>query len=67
MVYKFKKLMGRNDFSFPFRKIITHYRRIGYNLNIMRKSSHFFVKKLGSIYYVINLGISQVLEVLHTE
>ena len=35
-VYKFKKLIGRNDFSFHFRKIITRYRRIGYNLNVMR-------------------------------
>ena len=37
LVYKFKKLIGRND-SFQFRKIITHYRHIGYNLNIMRTS-----------------------------
>ena len=29
LVYKFKKLIGRNDFSFQFRKIITRYRRIG--------------------------------------
>ena len=34
-VYKFKNLIGRNDFSFQFRKIITRYRRIGYNLNVM--------------------------------
>ena len=39
LVYKFKKLIGRNDFSFQFRKIITRYRRIGYNLNIMRPSA----------------------------
>ena len=39
LVYKFKKLIGRNDFSFQFRKIITHYRRIGYNLNVMRQSA----------------------------
>ena len=30
-VYKFKKLIGREDFSCQFRKIITRYRRIGYN------------------------------------
>ena len=29
--YKFKKLIGRNVFSFRFRKIISCYRRIGYN------------------------------------
>ena len=39
LVYKFKTLMGRNDFSFQFRKIITRYRRIGYNLNVMRQSA----------------------------
>ena len=36
---KFKKLKGINDFSFQFRKIITRYRRIGYNLNVMRQSA----------------------------
>ena len=35
LVYKFKKFIRRNDFSLQFRKIITRYRRIGYNLNIM--------------------------------
>ena len=38
LVYK-KKLIGINDFSFQFRKIITRYRRIGYNLNVMRQSA----------------------------
>ena len=33
LVYKFKKHIGRNDFfSFQFRKIITHYIRIGYSV-----------------------------------
>ena len=31
--------IGINDFSFQFRKIITRYRRIGYNLNVMRQSA----------------------------
>ena len=39
LVYKFKKVIGINDFSFQFRKIITRYRRIGYNLNVMRQSA----------------------------
>ena len=32
-------LIGRNDFSFQFRKIITRYRRNCYNLNCMRQSA----------------------------
>ena len=39
LVYKFEKLIGRKDISFQFRKIITRYRRIGYNLNVMRQSA----------------------------
>ena len=39
LVYKLKKIIGRNDFSFQFRKIITRYRRIGYILNVMRQSA----------------------------
>ena len=39
LVYKFKKLIVRNYFSFQFRKIITSFRRIGYNLNVMRQSA----------------------------
>ena len=39
LVYKVKKRVGRNDFSFRFRKIITRYRRIGNNLNVMRQSA----------------------------
>ena len=39
LVYKFKKLIGRDDFSFHFRKIMTRYRRIDYNLNVMRQSA----------------------------
>ena len=31
LVYKFKKIAGRTDFSDQFRKIIICYKRIGYN------------------------------------
>ena len=34
-----KKLKGINDFSLQFGKIISRYRRIGYNLNVMRQSA----------------------------
>ena len=30
--------MGRTDFSDQFRKVIIHYKRIGYNLNVLRQS-----------------------------
>ena len=34
-----RNLLERMIFSFQFRKIITRYRRIGYNLNVMRRSA----------------------------
>ena len=39
LVYKFKKIGGRADFSDQFRKIIVRYKRIGHNINIMRQSA----------------------------
>ena len=39
LVYKFKKIVGRADFSDQFRKIIVRYIRIGYNISIMRQSA----------------------------
>ena len=40
LVYKLKKKnVGRADFSDQFRKIIVRYKRIGYNINIMRQSA----------------------------
>ena len=39
LVYKLKQNEGRADFSDQFRKIIVRYKRIGYNINIMRQST----------------------------
>ena len=39
LVYKFKKIVGRADFSDQFKKITLRYKRIGYNINIMRQSA----------------------------
>ena len=33
------KVVGRTDFPDQFRKIIVRYKRIGYNLNVMRQSA----------------------------
>ena len=40
------KFIGRNDFSFQFRKIITRYRRIGYNLNVMRQFAYLVFNRI---------------------
>ena len=39
IVYKFKKIMGRTNFSDQFRKIMRRDKRIGYDLNAMPQSA----------------------------
>ena len=34
LVYKLKKIVGSNNFSAQFIKIISHYKKIGYNINV---------------------------------
>ena len=34
LVYKLKKIVGSNNFSVQFIKIISHYKKIGYNINV---------------------------------
>ena len=38
-MYTFKKIVGRNDFSNQFRKIIIRYKSNGYNMNVMRQTA----------------------------
>ena len=39
LVYKFKRIVGKPNFSDQFKKIVKRYVRIGYNLDIMRQSA----------------------------
>ena len=37
LVYKFKRIVGKPNFSDQFKKIVKRYIRVGYNLDIMRQ------------------------------
>lgn len=39
LVYKFKKILGSDNFSEQFRKIISKYKKIGYNVDVMRQTA----------------------------
>ena len=39
LVYRFKKIVGKSNFSEQFRKLINRYKRIGYKLDIMRQTA----------------------------
>ena len=38
-MYKLKKIVGSNNFSMQFIKIISHYRKIGYNINVLQQTA----------------------------
>ena len=39
LVYKLKKIVGSNNFSAQFIKIISHYKKIGYNINVLQRTA----------------------------
>ena len=39
VVYRFRKTVGKSNFSEQFRKLINRYKRIGYSLDIMRQTA----------------------------
>ena len=39
LVYKLKKIVGFNKFSAHFIKIISHYKNIGYNINVLQQTA----------------------------
>ena len=46
LVYKFKKIVGRNEFSGQFGKILISYKWIGYNMNVMRQTACLVVNPI---------------------
>ena len=34
-----EKIIGKNDFPHHFKKIIVRYKKIGYNINVMRQTA----------------------------
>ena len=39
LIYKFKQIVGKSNFSDQFKKIVKRYIRVGYNLDIMLQSA----------------------------
>ena len=39
LVYKFRKIIGKNDFSYHFKNIIVRYKKIGYNIHVLRQTA----------------------------
>ena len=54
--YKLKKIVGSNNFSAQFIKIISHYKKIGYNINGMQLTACLVVNQIivGNFAFLFN-------------
>ena len=56
LVYKFRKITGKNDFPYNFKKIIVRYKKIGYNVDVLQQTACLVVNpiKVNSFAYLFN-------------
>ena len=54
LVYKFRKIIGKNDFPYHFKKIIVRYKTISYNVDVLRQTACLVVNpiKVNSFAYL---------------
>ena len=46
LVYQLKKIVGSNNFSAQLIKIISHYKKIGYNINVLQQTACLVVNPI---------------------
>ena len=53
---KLKKIVGSNNFSAQFIKIISHYKKIGYNINVLQQTACLVVNPItvGNFAFLFN-------------
>ena len=56
LVYKLKKIVGSNNFSVQFIKIISHYINIGYNIKVLQQTASLVVNPItvGNFAFLFN-------------
>ena len=56
LVYKLKKIVSSNNFSAQFIKIISHYKMIGYNINVLQQTACLVVNPItvGNFAFLFN-------------
>ena len=56
LVYKFRTIIGKNDFPYHFKKIIVRYIKIGYNIDVLRQTACLVVNpiKVNGFAYLFN-------------
>ena len=46
LAYAFRKIIGKNDFPNHFKKIIVRYKKIGYNIDVLRQTACLVVNPI---------------------
>ena len=46
LIYKFKRIVGKSNFSDQFKKIIKRYKKVGYHIDVMRQSACLVVNPI---------------------
>ena len=56
MMYKFRKIIGKYDFNYQFKKIIVRYKKIGYNIDVLRQTAYMVVNpiKVNNLAYIFD-------------
>ena len=56
LVYKLKKIVDSNNFSAQFIKISSHFKKIGYNINVMQQTACLVVNPItvGNFAFLFN-------------
>ena len=56
LMYKLKKIVGADNFSAQFIKIISHYKKIGYNTNVLQQTACLVVNSItvGNFAFLFN-------------
>ena len=56
LVYKLKKIVGSNNFSAQFINIISHFKKIGYNINVLQQTACLVVNPItvGNFAFLFN-------------
>ena len=45
-MYKFRKIIGKYDFPYHFKNIIVLYKKIGYNIDVLRQTACLVVNPI---------------------
>ena len=53
---KFRKIIGKNDFPYNFKKMIVRYKKIDYNIDVLRQTAGLVTNpiKVNSFAYLFN-------------